>query len=132
MPLYPHLLTANTELDGLRVLLECILTSGSRNGIYLEIVGCLLSIDFHGDRWKDFCNFRDDYLDAGGEFARTGWSRATRVYTTPTDKPTKPSYLKRLVAYPDRPRKSGTGELNQIEKISIELAKKPGFRNLSF
>jgi len=48
--------------------------------------------------------------------------------------PTKPSYLKRLVAFPDKPRKwtSRAEGLNQIEKISIELAKKPGFSNLSF
>ena len=79
-------------------------------------------------------DFRDAYLDAGGEFSRTGWNRATRVYTTLTDKPTKPSYLKRLIAYPDKPRNwaSGTDGLNQIEKISVELAKKPGFSNLSF
>jgi len=62
------------------------------------------------------------------------WNRATRVYTTCTDRPTRPSYLKRLLAFPDRPRNraSGADGLNQIEKISMEFAKKPGFSNLSF
>jgi len=131
---YPHLLTATDELEGLRILLECILTSGRRNGAYLEIVGCLLSIDFRQNRWEDFCNLRGAYLEAGGEICRAGWDRATRVYTNRADKPTKPSYLNRLVAFPDKPRKwtSATKGLNQIEKISIELAKKPGFSNLSF
>lgn len=131
---YPHFLTADDELGGLRILLECILSSGRRNGTYLEIVGCLLSMNFRQNRWEDFCNLREGYIAAGGEFSRKGWERATRVYTTRTDKPTKPSYLNRLVAFPDRPRKwtSATKGLNQIEKISIELARKPGFSNLSF
>jgi len=132
--LYPRLLTASDELEGLRVLLEAILAIGRPNGAYLEIVGCFLSIDFRSDRWEDFCAFRDRYLEAGGEFAQTGWTRATRVYTTRVDKPTKPSYRKRLVGFPDKPRSWNPGEegLNQIEKISMELAKKPGFSNLSF
>ena len=131
---HPHLLTANDDLEGLRILLEHILTSGQRNGTYLEIVGCLLSIDFCQSRWKDFCKLRDEYLVAGGEFSRKGWERATRVYTDRKDRPTKPSYLKRLVAFPDRTRKlpSVTDGLDQIEKISIELSRKPGFNNLSF
>jgi hypothetical protein len=133
-PKFPQLLTADDEMDGLRVLLESILISGRRNGSYLEIPGSLLSIDFHRDRWDNFCEFREEYLRLGGDFVRKGWERATRVYTNPTDRPTKPSYLKRLVAYPDKPRRSISTlvGLNQIEKISIELAKKPGFSNLSF
>ena len=131
---YPHFLTADDELGGLRILLESILSSGRRNGTYLEIVGCLLSINFRQDRWEDFCKFREGYFGAGGEFSRKGWDRATRVYTTRTDKPTKPSYLNPLVAFPDKPRKwtSATKGLNQIEKISMERARKPGFSNLSF
>ena len=121
-------------MEGLRGLLERILTSGRRNGSYLEIVGCLLSMDFQQNRWKTFCGLREAYLEAGGGFSRTGWVRATRVYTTCTDKPTKPSYLKRLVAFPDKTRKETASKegLDQIEKISMELAKKPGFSNLSF
>jgi hypothetical protein len=131
---YPYLLTASDDLKGLGMLLECILTSGRRNGTYLEILGCLLSMDFRQDRWETFCNFRELYLATGGESCQKGWDRATRVYTTRKDKPTKPSYLNRLVAFPDKPRRltSRVRGLNQIDKISIELAKKPGFSNLSF
>src|SRR5438105_806398 len=105
MASHPQLLTANDELEGLGLLLESIISSGRRNGAYLEILGCLLSIDFSPARWDEFCKFREDYLAAGGEFARKGWERATRVYTTRVDKPTKPSYLNRLVAFPDKPRR---------------------------
>src|SRR5438132_12848285 len=116
MDLHPQLLTANDELEGLGLLLERILSSGRRNGIYLEIVGCLLSIDFRPDRWEDFRRFREEYLVAGGEFSRKGWERATRVYTDRKDRRTKPSYLNRLVAFPDKTRKwpSVTKGLNQI------------------
>jgi hypothetical protein len=132
--LHPQLVLANGELEGLCLLLERILSSGQRNGTYLEIVGCLLSIEFSQEGWNAFCRLRKSYLAAGGEFSHKGWERATRVYTTRVDKPTKPSYLNRLVAFPDMPRR-GTSQapgLNQIEKISIELARKPGFSNLSF
>ena len=134
MTLYPHFLTARNELEGLRALLECILTSGKRNGVYLEVVGCLLSMDFCQNRWNKFCDLREAYLEAGGDISRLGWDRATRVYTNRTDRPTKPSYLKRLVAYPDKPRnwKKPMEGLDQVEKIGAELARKPGFSNLSF
>lgn len=131
---FAQLLTAEDELVGLRVLLEEILISGQRNGLYLEILGCLLSIDFDQNRWEKFRKFLNVYLSIGGDFTRNGWDRATRVYTNLNDKPTKPSYQKRLVDYPDTPRRkiSSIMGINQIEKISIELAKKPGFSNLSF
>ena len=131
----PHLITSYDELEGLGLLLKRILSSGQRNGAYLEILGCLLSMDFHLERWKRFGKLREEYLKAGGEFTRKGWDRATRVYTNRQDRPTKPSYLKRLVAFPDKPRRwEGPAKegLNQIDKISIELARKPGFSNLSF
>jgi hypothetical protein len=130
----PQLITAGDELSGFADLLNSILTSGRRNGVYHELLGCLFSIDFHQSGWREFCNFREIYLEATGDLARTGWERATRVYTNRADRPTKPSYLGRLVAFPDVPRKplSGGKSLNQIDKISIELAKKPGLSNLSF
>ena len=100
----------------------------------MEVAGCLLSIDFDQKRWNDFCDLREPYLEAGGELSRKGWDRATRVYTDCIDRPTKPSYLKRLVAYPDKSKKwrEPTEGLDQIDKISLELARKPGFSNLSF
>jgi hypothetical protein len=130
----PYLLVADNDLEGLRLLLECILKSGQRNGNYLEVLSCLLSINFTESGWQDFCDFREPYFEAGGQFARTGWHRATRVYTSNVDKPTKPSYLNRLVAFPDKTRRGQLNSkgLDQIEKISTELAKKPGFSNLSF
>ena len=133
-PLHPQLLIVNNELNGLCTLLESILVTGQRNGIYLELLGCLLSIDFQQEKWDEFCKFRETYVKVGGEFTSKGWDRATRVYTNPVDKPTKPSYLKRLIAYPDKPRRDllKTGHLNQLEKISLELSKKPGYSNLSF
>jgi len=129
-----HLIEAFDEFSALRDLLRLILSEGEKNGNYLEILGCLLSIRFEERQWERFCAFRDDYLRAGGEPTEVGWARATRVYTTQTDKPTKPSYLKRLTAYPDTPRRTVTSAsgLNQLQKISHEIAKKPGYSNLSF
>jgi len=131
---FPKLITVDDELSGLHDLLETILHSGQRNGSYLEVLSCLLSMDFNQEHWNHFCEFREVFLNIVGEPANKGWERATRVYTNIKDRPTKPSYLKRLVDYPDKPRKiqSTTTALNQIQKISIELSKKPGFSNLSF
>jgi len=129
-----HLLTAKDELSGFHDLLKLVLVEGTPSGNYLEILACLLTFPFQLSRWKEFCSFKDTYLRIGGEVARIGWERATRVYTCEKDRPTKPSYLKRLIAYPDRPRRfdGGSSGLNQLDKICTELAKKPGFSNLSF
>jgi len=129
-----HLLTSKDELSGFHDLLKLVLVEGTPNGSYLEILACLLTFPFQLSRWKKFCSFKDTYLRIGGEVARMGWDKATRVYTSEKDRPTKPSYLKRLIAYPDKPRKvKGVSKgLNQLDKISTELAKKPGFSNLSF
>jgi thymidylate synthase len=130
----PTVLLAEDEKLGLAVLLDRILESGHRNGPYLELLGCLLSIRFHQKRWNAFCDFEENYLSIGGDHCRSGWRRATRVYTTMKDRPTKPSYLGRLLAYPDKARRSvdNSPTLNQVEKISADFAKKPGLNNLSF
>ena len=130
----PQLLIAASEIDAVSDLLESILSTGKRNGPYLEILSCLISIDFQWNSWTDFLAYKKKYLLIGGDHIERGWNRATRVYTNEADRPTKPSYLKRFIAYPDRSRKMGSGSkyLNQVEKISFELAKKPGFSNLSF
>ncbi|HKH38299.1 MAG TPA: hypothetical protein VKA82_14150 [Rubrobacter sp.] len=114
--------------------MRLISEEGKPNGNYLEILNCLLSIEYHPADWQHFCDFRQDFLRVGGGVAEKGWSRASRVYTVPKDSPTKPSYLKRLIDYPDRPRKAvaDQGGLDQLAKIAIELAKKPGYSNLSF
>jgi hypothetical protein len=118
----------------LRDLLRLILSRGDKNGNYLEILSCLMSIEFAESEWLKYCAFRDEYLRLGGEVVDKGWARATRVYTTRTDKPTKPSYLKRLKHYPDTPRRKpiSTAGLDQLDKISQDLSRKPGLSNLSF
>lgn len=129
-----HMILAGSELAALRDLLALVLRKGKSNGNYIEILACLLSVEYNAADWKNFQEFKQDFLQIGGEVAKTGWERATRVYTTLKDRPTKPSYLKRLVAYPDSPRKGaeGTSQLDQLSKISAEMAKKPGYSNLSF
>src|SRR5215204_1344190 len=129
-----HLLTSRNELCALHDLLKLVLEQGKPNGNYLEILNCLLSVEYHPADWQQFCNFREDFLRVGGEVAARGWSRASKVYTIAKDSPTKPSYLKRLIDYPDRPRRAVAqqGGLDQLAKIAFELAKKPGYSNLSF
>ncbi|MFB0520564.1 MAG: hypothetical protein ACETWD_03930 [Desulfatiglandales bacterium] len=129
-----HLITAQNELHGLHDLLGLILHKGAANGNYLELLDCLLTIPFAQSSWQRYCRFKDEFLKVGGEIARIGWEKVTRVYTNESDRHTKPSYLGRLIAYPDRPRnaKGVSPGLNQINKITTELAKKPGYSNLSF
>ncbi len=129
-----YLITAKNELDGLRQLLSLILEKGKTNGNYLEILSCLLTIDYDPNGMDRFLAFREQFLDIAGKCGREGWNRATRVYKTMKDLQTKPSYLKRLIAYPDKPRKAKESviSINQIETIENELAKKPGFSMLSF
>lgn len=129
-----HLLIAKDELWALHDLLQLILREGNANGNYLEVLSCLLTIQFDSSGWESFCRFRDDLLRIGGDTVVSGWQKASRVYNSKEDRPTKPSYLKRLTAYPDRPRKCEleSREFNQLDKICIELASKPGYSNLSF
>jgi thymidylate synthase len=63
-----------------------------------------------------------------------GWEKATRVYTDPRDRPTKPSYFSRLIAYPDRPKRHPArgATIDQIETIVEQLDQKPGYSCLSF
>src|SRR5262249_53301951 len=100
----PCLIAAKNELQGYRDLLQLIISSGHRNGSYQEILACLLSLDFSFSEWNKFRKFREKYVSLADPLASIGWNRATRVYTTQRDKPTKPSYRNRLVAFPDKPR----------------------------
>lgn len=130
----PYLLEARNELDGLRRLLEVIIEKGRANGNYLEVLNCLLSIQYDRGRLDQFRDFHTEFLSLTGEVGKSGWSRATRVYKTLKDLPTKPSYLKRLIQYPDKARKQegDSAYINQIETITNDLAQKPGYNTLSF
>jgi thymidylate synthase len=127
-------LTSRNELFALHDLLTLILREGRPNGNYLEILNCLMSVEYQPTDWQQFRDFRKDFLRVGGDVAKTGWRRASKVYTVAKDSPAKPSYIKRLIDYPDQPRRAVTeqGGLDQLAKIAFELAKKPGYSNLSF
>lgn len=129
-----YLITSRNELEGLSKLLHLILGEGRVNGNYLEILSCLLTIHYEPDGLVRFRAFREKFLDITGQTGRDGWNRATRVYATNKDRPTKPSYLRRLLEYPDRSWKieNSTEYINQIDTISSEIAKKPGYSTLSF
>jgi len=129
-----YLIEAKNDIEGLRKLLRLIIDRGEKNGNYLEILNCLLTISYDKVGLEKFRNFKDGFLRVAGKYGGDGWNRATRVYTTTKDKPTKPSYLKRLVEYPDSPRKCKDSifSINQIDTIINELAKKPGISILSF
>jgi hypothetical protein len=100
-----YFLEANNELCALHDLLQLITQEGKANGNCLEVLNCLLTIHYDPDAWDDFCRIKEDFLYIGGEAAKIGWDRASRIYTSRKDRPTKPSYLKRLEAYPDKPRR---------------------------
>lgn len=129
-----YLLEARNESDGLRRLLKIIIEKGKTNGNYLEILNCLLSIQYDQHGLDQFRGFLPQFLSLTGEVGKRGWNRATRVYKTTKDLPTKPSYLKRLIQYPDRARKQedNSSHINQIETITNDLAHKPGYNTLSF
>jgi hypothetical protein len=129
-----YAITTDNELDGLSRLLYLILGKGKQNGNYLEILSCLLTISYNPIALACFQAFREKFFNIAGQTGIDGWNRATRVYTTTNDLPTKPSYLRRLVEYPDQPRKAPkpVSYINQIDTIASELAKKPGFSTLSF
>ena len=129
-----YLITTRNELEGLSRLLRLVLGNGRVNGNYLEILSCLLTIHYEQDGLVRFRAFHDKFLDITGQIGREGWNKATRVYTTNKDRVTKPSYLRRLLEYPDTSRKSenSTQYISQIDTISSEMAKKPGYSILSF
>ena len=122
----------NSELDALRKLLFEISVDGKRNGQYRELLYALLVVPFNRTKWREFCKFKDVYIKLSGDRGTKGWNRATRVYTTMQDRTTKPSYLRRLLAYPDTPRNRRVEIINQWEKLKTDFSKKPGLSNLSF
>ena len=129
-----HLIRARGECDGLARLLDLILARGIKNGNVLEVAGCLLDIQHFPKSWERFCSQRERFLKIGGDVLGVGWSRATRVFTRLQDRMTKPSYIRRLVSYPDTTRRllGKIRKINQLERIATLLAEKPGYSNLSF
>lgn len=125
---------ANSESDGLARAIAITLEEGCRQGDKIEKLCFLVSVPFEEMAWKKYRNFQQDYVEFSNSLGLHGWQRATRVYTDPRDRPTKPSYLKRLVAFPDRHRRSPQSEvsINQINTIVHKLAAKPGYSLLSF
>jgi hypothetical protein len=129
-----YLIEAKNELDGLRKLLQIIIKKGTITGNYLEVLNCLLSVQYDRDGLNLFRSFHKEFINLTGEVGKRGWDKATRVYTKSEDLRSKPSYIKRLTQYPDKPRKciNGSDCINQIEMITNDLANKPGFNTLSF
>jgi hypothetical protein len=129
-----HLLDCRSELHALLALNELVLKEGLSNGNCREVLSCLVQIPFNEKAWRRFRSFEKRFLKVGGRIAKSGWFRATRVYTNPKNYPQKPSYLARLIDYPDKPRRTPklVLGLNQLDKISNELAQRPGLSNLSF
>ena len=129
-----YLIEAKNEFEGLEKLLNLIIDKGKINGNYLEIINCLLTIHYDASQLENFRKFKERFLKITGKYGGDGWNRATRVYTTDKDSQTKPSYWKRLIKYPDRPRRCNVSIsfINQIDTIVNELTRKPGISLLSF
>jgi len=64
-----------SELGAYRQLLECIQENGERNGNFLEIRGCLLTINYNKENWQKFVIYRKSYLKLGKGIIRRGWDR---------------------------------------------------------
>ncbi|MGE4193716.1 MAG: hypothetical protein AB7E51_10035 [Pseudodesulfovibrio sp.] len=73
-------------------------------------------------------------MSATDGLGREGLKRAQRVYATTEYRRSKPSYRKRLIQYPDTPRKKNYPytHVDQIACIAKDLASKPGYSCLSF
>ena len=124
---------AKGEIEALIALLQEIKKNGKHVNNYLEKTDLLLKISYRKEEWERFVNFKKKYFDITNPVGELGWKKATTVYTKTTDRPVKPSYRKRLVAYPDQPKRPKTTDnINQIKKITSLLASKPGYSNLSF
>ncbi|MCK4637050.1 MAG: hypothetical protein KAT49_04135 [Methanomicrobia archaeon] len=124
------LIRNDNDLQALKNILELVIKEGQDNGNYLEILNCLLQSSRH--KKDQFVEFKDIFFNIIGDPARKGWDKATRVYENTRDFPYKPSYRKRLLEYPDIPKRSDLSYINQIDKIVTELTKKPGYNILSF
>ncbi|MCA0933107.1 hypothetical protein LCM02_11635 [Lutimonas saemankumensis] len=125
------LLNADNELDAFYLLLNHIKSKGFKSNRYLEVSNCLLSINYDRNRFDDFILFKERYFSSVGETANISWKRAIRVYTTYSDRITKPSYLKRLRNYKEL-YNDEIIEVDQIENIIYELSMKPGYSLLTF
>lgn len=127
------LLKADSELNGLKELISAILSKGSINGNYIELLSVLLSIEYNKENLTKFYSFLDIFLKTTDLIGEIGWRKATRVYTDKNDRRIKPSYLGRLTHYPDKPiKKNFSGEsINQIDSIINNFIDKPGYSCLS-
>lgn len=127
----PHILECTNEITAVHAVQQLILSKGFKSNRYLEINNLLLSVDNTEDGVDNLEALKNDFLKIVGESAKQAIERTHRVFDTLEDKITKPSYLKRLRAYEDI-LDDQIIEIDQLENIINELAKKPRYSLLSF
>lgn len=125
--------TSKSEAEACLIAIDEVMLNGIRVKRAMEISPFALSIPFDPNRFSRFSESREGYGVALGEAGKSALRRTTRVYTSLKGRITKPSYRDRLENYPDVARRPVIrNSVNQIEKISDELAKYPRASTHSF
>lgn len=121
------------EVDACLVAISKVNSTGYRVKRSIELSPLILSIPFNSVKYETFSQNRLEYGRVIGSNGAAAIKRTDRVYTNTKGRITKPSYRDRLENYPDvvsRPVRLNS--VNQIEKISDELASFPRASNHSF
>ncbi|RZJ88133.1 MAG: hypothetical protein EOO20_14385 [Chryseobacterium sp.] len=125
------LVQGKNEFDAYLKLIRLVMEEGYKSSRYLEVLNCLLSIEYSKEEFQSFINYKEKYLQAVGGTAKVAWQRAIRVYTTFEDRMTKPSYHKRMRDYSEL-LNGEVHKIDQIDTIINELSHKPKYSLLSF
>jgi len=126
-----YLIKSDNELQAYHELILKIREYGTKSSRYLELLNCLVSINYSEDGLSNFLQFKEEFLDKVGNTARLSFKRADRVYQSGVDLMTKPNYFNRMNSS-DELFKDEVIKIDQISNIIFELADKPKHSLLTF
>ena len=125
------LIESENELQAFYDLIIKIKESGIKSSRYLELLNCLVSINYTESVFNDFLQFKNEFINTVGNTAKLSFKRADRVYKPGIDLMTKPNYFNRMNSSNELFRDEII-KVDQISNIIFELAERPKHSLLTF
>ena len=93
------LIESENELHAFYKLLIKIKESGIKSSRYLELLNCLVSINYTENGFNDFLQFKNEFINTVGNTAKLSFQRADRVYKPGIDLMTKELSINKLPGF---------------------------------